>query len=267
MNETLNRYPIDEKRVKTLHIFNVNEFKNKPQMTRIGSLVDVKNLTDTFESLNFKVKVYSDLTSTAMKEQFEKLGNEDHSNRDLFFCVIMSHGNRINGVDVLTCGDNVDVSLNELLKPIKECMDLINKPKIVFVQACRGESEFEVEDVETMTDTTVDERMHNIFFKKPLKDKLKINKVSPLSLDYNMDYVIFYSTTRDFLSKRHPTNGTPFVQVICEVFKKHVKKLSLEGMIKFVIKELKGKGGQVPEIMGSMSRSLYFTKVSLNYNT
>ena len=260
MNETLNRYPIDERRVITLHIFNVNKFQNRPDLTRDGSLVDVNNLKKTFGSLKFEVKEYPDLTSSQMKEQFEKLGNEDHSMKDLFFCVIMSHGNRINGVDKIACSNTIDVSLDELLKPIKECRGLIDKPKIVFVQACRGESEFEPNQGAQHTDLTINERRNNF----PVKT-LKNNKVSPQSIEFNSDYLIVYSTTRNFLSKRDPEHGTPFIRAICKVFEKNVKMLSLLGMINKITKELMASTEQVPELMGSMSRNFYFTKVSSKY--
>jgi hypothetical protein len=74
---------------------------------------------------------------------------------------------------------------------------------------------------------------------------------------------MFYSTTRNFLSRRDPKLGTPFVRAICEVFEKNVKNLSLVGMIHKISKKLMTSTEQVPESMDSMSSNFYFTKVSL----
>ena len=224
MSNNSNRYPIDEKRIATLHIINVNEFKNRVDMKRHGSLADVKNLRETFEALgNFRVKPpYLDYTSEQLKGLFSGTLSGNHSNEDFFFCVIMSHGNRINGVDYIKGSDNVDVTLDELIKPIRECASLVDKPKIFFVQACRGEAKFENANFQSLTDATqaIEEYKRNNF----VLDNTNNREVTTQSKKFKFsDYLIFYSTTRGFVSVRDPVDGTPFVRAICRVFKKYRK--------------------------------------------
>jgi caspase 7 len=260
MSNNSNRYPIDEKRIRTLHIINVNEFKNRVGMKRHGSLVDVKNLRETFEALgNFRVKEYLEYTSEQLKGLFSGALSGNHSNEDFFFCVIMSHGNRVKGVDYITGSDNVDVSLDELIKPIKECASLVDKPKMFFVQACRGEAKFENANFQSLTDATqaIEEYKRNNF----VLDNTNNREVTTQSKKFNSDYLIFYSTTRGFVSLRDPINGTPFVRAICKVFTKSIKKASLMDMITDITNEIANNNQQVTELTGSMARTLFFTKV------
>ena len=262
MSDNTNRYSIDEKRPATLHIINVNKFENRPDMERHGSLADVKNLRNTFKAFgNFKVEEYLDYTSTQLKELFNVKLSGDHSNEDIFFCIIMSHGNRVNGVDTITGSDGVDLTLDELIKPIKECPSLINKPKFFFVQACRGESAFLAsnKNIGQMSDATqvIEEYKKNNFV---LNNVDQTRKLTSLSKEFNSDYLIFYSTTRGFVSMRDTINGTPFVQAICKVFKKSIKNAPLMTMISDITNLIKNNE-PVTELIGSMSRTLYFTKV------
>jgi hypothetical protein len=264
MSNNSNRYPIDEKRIRTLHIINVNEFKNRVDMTRHGSLADIKNLRETFEALgNFRVKPYLDYTSDQLKGLFSGALSGNHSNEDFFFCVIMSHGNRVNGVDYIKGSDNVDVSLDELIKPIKKCPSLVNKPKIFFVQACRGEAKFGNNNFQSLTDATqvIAEYKRNKF----VLDNTNNREVTTQSKKFNSDYLIFYSTTKGFVSLRDPINGTPFVRAICKVFTKSIKKASLMDMITDITNEIANNNEQVTELMGSLARALFFTKVILFY--
>jgi len=229
-------------------------------MTRHGSLVDVENLRKTFTALgNFTVKPYLDYTSEQLKGLFSVTLCGDHSNEDFFFCVIMSHGNRVKGVDYITGSDNVDVSLDELIKPIRECASLVDKPKIFFVQACRGEAKFGGGILQSITDATqvIAEYKRNNF----ILDNTNNMEVTTQSKKFNSDHLIFYSTTKGFVSLRDPTDGTPFVRAICKVFKKSIKKASLMDMITDINKEIVNDNEQVTELMGSMARALFFTKV------
>ena len=55
------------------------------------------------------------------------------------FC-IMSHGQMINNKLHVFFSCGTTCPLEELIAPILECQDLINKPKLFFNQLCRGDA-------------------------------------------------------------------------------------------------------------------------------
>jgi len=70
--------------------------------------------------------------------------SKDHRHGDCFVCCVMSHGNE-NGVEgcdakVLASGDEQMCPLNDIISPFDgdKCTSLIGKPKVFFIQACRG---------------------------------------------------------------------------------------------------------------------------------
>jgi hypothetical protein len=129
------------------------------------------------------------------------------------------------------------------------------------VQACRGESAFLAsnKNIGQMSDATqvIEEYKKNNFV---LNNVDQTRKLTSLSKEFNSDYLIFYSTTRGFVSMRDTINGTPFVQAICKVFKKSIKNAPLMTMISDITNLIKNNE-PVTELIGSMSRTLYFTKV------
>jgi len=70
-----------------------------------------------------------------MKKIIEDESRLDHSQYDAFILFMMSHGSngRIYGIDE----SSVDID-NEIAGALRRCPSLVNKPKLVFFQACRG---------------------------------------------------------------------------------------------------------------------------------
>ena len=97
------------------------------------------NLVKTFMNLDFKVggEYYCEnLKAQQMKNKLEEFANVDHGSYSCFVCCISSHGKKegIVGVD----GCTVDIS--DLTSPFRasKCKSLAGKPKLFFVDACRG---------------------------------------------------------------------------------------------------------------------------------
>ena len=57
----------------------------------------------------------------------------DHSDCDCFACVILSHGE-----EGVIYGTNGTVKMEDLVAPFRQCRTLVGKPKLFFIQACRG---------------------------------------------------------------------------------------------------------------------------------
>ncbi len=75
-----------------------------------------------------------DLTAEEIEDLLKNMSKRDFSSYDGFICFISSYGDSggILGVD----GDSTTVK--EIVRPINKCASLIGKPKLFFIQSCRG---------------------------------------------------------------------------------------------------------------------------------
>ncbi|KAI6646327.1 Caspase-3 [Oopsacas minuta] len=119
-------------------IINIERFHESSGIKdRIGSCVDVENIRKTFNALKYKVTVKNDLTSEQLiKYLKEKSTDESLYRVGMFVCFLMSHGEegRISG------SDGTHIEIETIITNFKndQCYPLQGKPKIFFVQACRG---------------------------------------------------------------------------------------------------------------------------------
>ncbi len=117
-------------------IINNENFKSKPQKRRKGSSVDEENLIHAFLYLGYIVEVHRDRTAEDIKNIMKQIGVCDHSSYDSFICCIMSHGKEGH----ILGSDNEKISLNDIASLLNGdiCKNLLDKPKIFIIQACRG---------------------------------------------------------------------------------------------------------------------------------
>lgn len=106
---------------------------------RMGAKLDGENMKDLFEALHFIVDAREDLKAEDMKKMLREAANSAmHRNAECLVVILMSHGKngKIQGVD----GEYVDLVLDVFRRFNNvSCPDLQGKPKIFFIQACRGE--------------------------------------------------------------------------------------------------------------------------------
>ena len=118
-------------------IIDNEKFKDpKKHRPREGTRVDQRNLTITFCCLGYNVEVYRDLSTEQMCGLFEGIKRRDHSHYDSFVCCILTHGEsgKIIGADSTPIV--IDTLTDQLCAA--NCSQLKQKPKIFFIQACRG---------------------------------------------------------------------------------------------------------------------------------
>ena len=103
---------------------------------RLGSFVDVQKLGDLFAWLRFEVKVYQDKIAYDMYEILKYSSRLDHSRYDCFVCCILTHGcaKGLYGTD----GKTLHMAHVTKLYGGLSCQTLQNKPKLFFLQCCRG---------------------------------------------------------------------------------------------------------------------------------
>ncbi|CDW54263.1 Peptidase C14 and CARD and GSH synthase and GSH s ynth ATP domain containing protein [Trichuris trichiura] len=185
-------------------IINNHRFRGMP--VRSGTDIDCGNLQRLFTQLGYVVKAKRDLTTKDMIETMLKFSQEkEHQKCDSAVVVILSHG--LHGEIYGSDGKLISVERLILFLDAHHCPALINKPKLFFVQACRGshldlgreiDAEDEVVRVSTLIKLiTMDEN-----------DAGELRKKIPSQADI-------------LIAWRNSTRGSWFIQAICEVFSKY----------------------------------------------
>ena len=127
---------------------------------REGTDKDAAALQQLFTSLGFYTNRYNDVTGSQFRAIFKSVAAIDHKNFDCIMVAILTHGTK--GKLYGTDGDLIPVKdLTQLIKG-SQCRSLIGKPKIFFIQACRG--------------SEVDHGVERIFTDAPNKNHEQANK-------------------------------------------------------------------------------------------
>jgi hypothetical protein len=227
---------------------------------------DVENLKKTLNYLEFQVVLCHNLTKNELEQVMKEQAKLNYEKYDCFLCVVMSHGNDEKIVTI----DNKAISFDEIMAPIKQCPTLINKPKLFFFQACRGENEMvnrQDSDVSTSSGNNPFE-----FEEIPNKSTASTSHSSNRKNDkkwtfikYEADLLVYYATKKHYYAFANNTNkGTKFIESVCEVFNEAYKglpnNLSLNQMITIINAKVAEKGGkQLTDPSPNFFKEVYFT--------
>ena len=244
----------DKKRGLAL-IFNNVKFDKLNE--RKSSDKDAENLRQTLQFLGYDVRSERNRTVQEMQDLIELAIQKDIKGaHDSVIICFLSHGCRegIYGVD-----DSV-LPVEKFSTPLnnKNCGALFGKPKIFFIQACRGDAIPEMALKEK--DTTLMEG------DRP-GDELTCE------LPPDSDFFFSYSTVPDTSARRHKVQGSIYVQELCSVLKKHSHEYSLEEMIMLLNFEITEQGPvelektknylQIGQVVHTLRGPVYFMWYSL----
>ncbi|XP_068807782.1 caspase-7 isoform X1 [Struthio camelus] len=170
------QYNMDYKKVGKCIIINNKNFEERTGMgTRNGTDKDAGDLSKSFRNLGFEVCTYNDQSRDDMEQLLKQAAEEDHSDAACFACILLSHGEE--GLIYGTDGPMAIKNLTALFRGDK-CKSLIGKPKLFFIQACRG-SEF---DEGIQTDSG------------PANDTLETDANPRYKIPVEADFLFAYST-------------------------------------------------------------------------
>ncbi|CAB3367780.1 Hypothetical predicted protein [Cloeon dipterum] len=131
-----------EKRGKAI-IFNHFNFDAKLYLDpRNGTERDVKRLTRAFKKHSFEVQVFDNSTVQDIQYAMRTvIAEDDHSNSDCVAVIILTHGKYVEEKGSMLYARDGTYHLDTLIEMItpEKCTSLAGKPKLFFVQACRGE--------------------------------------------------------------------------------------------------------------------------------
>uniref|UniRef100_A0A669DAJ7 Caspase family p20 domain-containing protein n=1 Tax=Oreochromis niloticus TaxID=8128 RepID=A0A669DAJ7_ORENI len=185
-------YPVTEYSIsnRIALLINIRHFYDL-KSNRHGAEYDAQAMLNLLYNLGYAVVYYQDLTAQLF-------------NTDSVFVVLMSHGDlgTIRGSDMKNFEiDKIYERLNT-----KNCPALMNKPKVIIIQACRGETEGVV---------TVDARKQSMGTENTGPPSKNIAKVGKVHIE--KDFIGFHSSTPHTYSYRNPEYGSNFFHYICDV--------------------------------------------------
>lgn len=263
-------------------IINNEKFRPSHLPDRDGTARDVQSLQTLFRQLGFRcdndVDIHNNVTAEKMKQIVEKYAKTNHHSHDAAVVCILSHGqnNTVFGTD------GKEVSLDQLVTLFysKNAPSLKGKPKLFFIQACRGHGK-------DMADTNgsynpaldhVEERSECDRWDDP-DDSLKDTewqlafgcpKVSydtddsEGGLPETADILLAYSAYKGYRSYRNTMRGSFFVQTLCDVFCRHYQHNHVMEMLTQVKSQVAddvkacGLYKMMPVTEASLRKKLYF---------
>ncbi|XP_053156402.1 caspase-2 isoform X2 [Hemicordylus capensis] len=204
---------------------------------RSGGDVDHTALYMLFKHLGYHVIVRHDQTAQEMQEElkiFSKLPNH----RDLDSCIVslLSHG-----IDGGVYGvDGKLLQLQEIFRLFDNanCPSLQNKPKMFFIQACRGDE----------TDQGVDQIDGNERADSPGCEESDANmKENPkLRLPTCSDMICGYACLKGTAAMRNTKRGSWYIEALTSVFAEDSRNTHVADMLVKVNRLIKQREGHAP---------------------
>lgn len=251
------RYKMDyARRGKAVVINNKNftaELEKKGYGVRTGTDIDATKICSRLKMLGFEVERYHDASARQMRKVFQDAAMEDHTDADCFVGVILSHGE----TDVVY-GTDGPVELQDIFQHFKghNCKTLVGKPKIFFIQACRG-NQLDAGAALNVTDA---------------RSGYEVDDGDEIRIPNEADFLISYSTVPGYYSWRNSLNGSWYAQVLVDVLDQYGTQMDLQKMLtqvnklvaygeKFVSntteKSMHGMK-QIPSFTSMLTKDLYF---------
>ncbi|OCT69762.1 caspase-2 [Xenopus laevis] len=252
-------------RGRALIISNV-KFETPDLDYRYGGEVDFTSLQKLFSSLGFQVEVRCNLNAQNMMSELHAFSALPvHSALDSCVVAILSHG--LDGAVYGT--DGKLVQLQDIFTALDNahCLQLQNKPKMFFIQACRGEE----------ADRGVDQQDGREQSASPGCEQSDAGREDiKFRLPTQSDMICAYACLKGTVSLRNTKRGSWFVQDLVSVFSQYSKDTHVADMLVKVNALIKEREGHAPgtefhrckemsEYCSTLCRDLYlFPGISTN---
>ncbi|XP_051474928.1 caspase-3 [Apus apus] len=224
-------------------INNKNFHRDTGMSPRSGTDADAASVREVFMKLGYKIKINNDLSCRDIFKLLKNVSEEDHSKRSSFVCVLLSHGD-----EGLIYGTDGPLELKTLTSLFRgdRCRTLAGKPKLFFIQACRGTELDSGIEADSGSDETMCQK-----------------------IPVEADFLYAYSTAPGYYSWRNSAEGSWFIQSLCKVLKEHARKLELMQILTRVNRRVAeyescstrqdfNAKKQIPCIVSMLTKEFYF---------
>lgn len=239
-------------------IINIKSFASDRWQSRTGSDKDVRDAKKLFTDLGFMVRTLENLSKTELLNEVDAISKEDHHAYNCFVLLLMSHGKS----GVVVCSDDQTLPIQSILDVLANCHTLWGKPKLLFIQACRGELE----------DVGVPFRSSNLVSQAEVDSPIDKERQPETRVPTYADFLVASSTVDDYVSYRGDVDGSYYVRCLVEVFRERVSYDHLNDMLTIVNNRVSNMeaprqsrnkneyrlGKQIPEVRHTLRKQVRF---------
>ncbi|KAK7080778.1 hypothetical protein SK128_011667 [Halocaridina rubra] len=253
-------------------IFAYSEYSKSELPRRDFAPHDVQICTKAFKRLGYEVTVHWNFRKRHFLNILDEVRKADHSESDSLVIIFMSHG----GVEKLSNNEylwtsDAPVYTTELWRNFtpENCPTLVGKPKMFFIQACRG----------TGSDKGV--KLKNDFGLKVETDAVSTTKKKEdLALPICPDMLMMWASypgTYAFNSYHGVINGSVFLHYLVEVLDKWAEREDLFSMLLRLTREVAihyeaycpseyqmHKSKQIPYLFSTLTKNMHFFEKKSN---
>ncbi|XP_045703529.1 caspase-10 [Phyllostomus hastatus] len=235
-------YRMDHKHRGHCVVINNQNFTSLKE--RKGTQKDADCLKHVFQWLGFFVHTHVDVTKSQLEELLKMYQNHPgHAEGDCFVFCVLTHGKY-----------GAVYSSDEALIPIKDimshftahrCPRLASKPKLFFIQACQGE------EIQSSVCVEVD-AVNAKSTHPPLQDSVPVEA----------DFLLGLATVPGYVSFRHTTEGSWYIQSLCNYLKDYVPRhQDILSILTAVNDDVSRRGGtqkQMPQPVFTLRKKVIF---------
>ncbi|KAF4527008.1 hypothetical protein B566_EDAN001555, partial [Ephemera danica] len=168
---------------------------------REGNDIDIKNIKEVLEKLNFDVVVLKDLTVQEISRWRNYYSALDYTDFDSFVLIVLTHGS---SGGILYASDSMYYT-HQIWSPFVKNKTMKNTQKFFIFQACRGkEEEMKIKCLEG----DLDGLQQTFASKHKESTNMRIVPHTPHCL-------LAFSSFEDHVSKRNLNEGTLFIRTLC----------------------------------------------------
>ena len=193
-------------------------------------LVDIKRLAEFCTTAGFNPQIESNLTSAQMLTLFtQDMLKQNFEENDAFICFISSHGNAEGVLGI----DSNPITIKQIVDPIIKHNSLATKPKLFFINSCRGNNVNRGHPLESSQE-----------FLPPSPPDLSTDTGPSLTvvIPSYADTLVSYSSWEGYLSYAMPDEGSWFITALTSVLIRYGKTEYLRDMLILVNQLLAGMG-------------------------
>ncbi|XP_056297035.1 caspase a-like isoform X2 [Pseudoliparis swirei] len=221
------------------------------KFNRNGAEKDEENTEKLLTALGYEVVKHTNLTGKEIDDAVIEFSKHRKLNKtDSVLLVIMSHGKlgAVLGVDCKKDGGEQqdEFPINNIYKHLgpQKCPALLNKPKIIIIQACRGEEGGSVlvgdaADPNVSCDHVGEDNIEDDHLRFVNKEK---------------DFISLLSCTPDTVSYRHQDHGSFLIQYVAEVLYSSAHSDDIEELFRKVMQRFEDFSSQTRRQMPSKDR-------------
>ncbi|XP_067362977.1 caspase a-like [Channa argus] len=213
-----------------------NKVFTNEKLNRSGAEKDEVNMEKQLTTLGYEVVKYENLTAEEINDALMKFSQHPKlKGTDSVFVVIMSHGKlgAVLGINWKDGDEKPDeFPVNNIYTHLgsQKCPALLNKPKIIIIQACRGEEDGSV----LVSDSVVTDDVRPPQ-PVPSASELDIEDDMVRSVHKEKDFISLLSSTPDTVAYRHKEHGSFLIQFIVDVFNSSSRQDDIEELFRKVM--------------------------------